>query len=410
MMRRLITRLGRKFCKNQGIIIEEDGKFYSKRLDLVEETPRFNKFDRTPDKSIEKIITSKYQNTTAKTSGLNISEDVVNKQFYENFTVMVRNTSSINTVERTRANICYKTTETKKEEPIEVEDIEESSNDSLLEEFNYEAEEEKPPPKKMGFKLFRCAKIANKKKQSSDLVISPARLQSPNLDKYIRRRIRGHVKFKEQLKRKDFIEQSNCKIHDIRLESTPQFRSDTNFLDFSKTLPRDNSDFGRKKITKDRSNELSIYEEDRRFISNKRIPGPDFGKVVGRDKHNLFMPFSNVKKDYLEDLLAKIEMKKSREDSGPKKSLFKPKRVRQNLITLHKVKEEENSQNKKVQIAKKQGNPTSNFVELLVDKGYLDIGTKAKSRYKNSTILTGSYRTLVDKIVGSNNLKSEITK
>lgn len=105
---------------------------------------------------------------------------------------MVRNTSSINTVERTRANICHKTTEIKQEEPIEVEDIEESSDDSLLKEFNYEVEEEKPPPpKKMGFKLFRCAKIANKKKQSLNLAISPVRLQSPNLDKYIRRRVRG---------------------------------------------------------------------------------------------------------------------------------------------------------------------------------------------------------------------------
>mmetsp|Transcript_5448 Transcript_5448/g.4621 ORF Transcript_5448/g.4621 Transcript_5448/m.4621 type:complete len:159 (+) Transcript_5448:401-877(+) len=94
----------------------------------------------------------------------------------------------------------------------------ESSEDSLFQdesESEY-AEKEIPKPKKIGFKLFKCAKnIQDKKKK-----ITPVRLQSPGVDKFVRRRVKGFINFSSQMNRQDFIEQSKVKINDARLESS----------------------------------------------------------------------------------------------------------------------------------------------------------------------------------------------
>ena len=47
-------------------------------------------------------------------------------------------------------------------------------------------------------------------------------------------------------------------------------------------------------------------------FSFRRIPGPDFGRIVGREKLDFLGPISIEKRDYLEELIAKIKEKRDR--------------------------------------------------------------------------------------------------
>mmetsp|Transcript_5448 Transcript_5448/g.4620 ORF Transcript_5448/g.4620 Transcript_5448/m.4620 type:complete len:171 (+) Transcript_5448:959-1471(+) len=156
---------------------------------------------------------------------------------------------------------------------------------------------------------------------------------------------------------------------------------------------------------------------DERFIANKRIPGLDFSKTVGRDKVDYIAPLPNPNKDKLDELITKIKAKHDKiKLRDTQRTAFKAKRMNYGRFYRSKspsmndgmslkakinksIQKAKNLKNKKIK--KPMNMVTLIKTTLLSGKGYLNVVKKPKSRYQNSTPLENSYKSLVNKIVGS---------